>query len=40
VLERTTARVNPWEAIEDHSAGSKVLRSAEESLTGQSALPD
>jgi bifunctional non-homologous end joining protein LigD len=40
VLERATARVNPWEAIEDHSAGSKVLRSAEESLTGQSALPD
>jgi bifunctional non-homologous end joining protein LigD len=40
VLERMKAGVNPWAQLPRHSAGSAILRAAEESLTGQPLLPE
>ena len=40
VLERANAAVNPWADLPDHAAGSRLLRAAEESASGQSSLTD
>jgi bifunctional non-homologous end joining protein LigD len=40
VLERAESGIDPWRELPRHTAGSVTLRAAEESLTGQTSLPD